>query len=136
MILFLDFDGVLHPCDHGGDVFSRVAHLWEILRACPGVRVVFSTSWRESFPLDELVDMATANGGEDLAPRFIGTTGPFLDLRQAECLAWLESNGLKGQPWIAIDDRPDWFPDGNIHAVDSTTGLTADDVPRVIEKLR
>ena len=35
MILFLDFDGVLHPLMRRGLDFCRLPLLWEILRAAP-----------------------------------------------------------------------------------------------------
>jgi hypothetical protein len=141
MILFLDFDGVLHPQEHGGDLFSRRELLWEILRARPEVRVVFSTAWRERFPLAELIVFATAQGGEDLVERFVGVT-PIHPLDQAalgrhrerECLAWLEANRHPG-PWLAIDDVQQWFSCPQLYLVDCETGLTAEDVARILERL-
>lgn len=151
MVLFLDFDGVLHPEIPGREIFSQLPHLWDILRACPEVRVVFSTSWREKFPFDELVDMAISNGGEDLADRFIGIT-PVLprgengrqQIREQECLAWLAENegrwpiGQRPVRWLALDDIHVWFsvPCWNLYVIDSETGLTAEDVPRIIERLK
>jgi len=42
MILFLDFDGVLHPeLDGAPDDFVCRRHLWKILRTCLDVNVVF-----------------------------------------------------------------------------------------------
>lgn len=133
-ILFVDFDGVLHPEGHGGDVFCRVEHLWEILRACPDVEVVFSTSWKDHYPLDEMVDMATSNGGEDLVHRFVGATPGPLDSREAECLAWLAANRREGI-WLALDDRANWFSSDNLYLVNGVTALTAEDVPRIIARL-
>lgn len=155
MILFLDYDGVLHPelfADQDREVFCRVDRLWEILRACPEVQVVFSTSWREKFPFDELVDFSTANGGEDLANRFIGAT-PVIKpegrddyrRREIECLAWLDANRdrfpllKRDKPrWLALDDIAYWYslPCWNLHLVDYRTGLTEKDVSEVIRKLR
>ena len=76
MIIFLDFDGVLHSHDIDDDkyLFSRVSLLWQILRGCPGVDVVFSTSWRNTYQFYELIDFVNYGGGEDLEHRFIGTT--------------------------------------------------------------
>lgn len=75
MILFLDFDGVMHP-DFAREkaLFSATPLLWQVLEACPLVDVVFSTSWREIHPMSELIDFATQGGGEHLAGRFIGST--------------------------------------------------------------
>lgn len=134
MILFLDFDGVLHPENHGGEVFSRMEYLWRILRACPNVEVVFSTSWRDHYPLDQMVDMVTSNGGEDLVHRFIGATPGPLNCREAECLAWLVANQREGA-WLALDDRADWFSGNNLYLINGVTALTAEDVPRIIARL-
>jgi len=77
----LDFDGVLHPePSDATEVFCRAPFLWEILEAHPNVDVVFSTSWRELFPVEVLVDFATRKGGEHLAGRFLGAT-PCLGIR-------------------------------------------------------
>lgn len=145
MILFLDFDGVLHPEDHGGEIFSCLPHLWEILRARPAVEVVFSTSWKEHHPLDELIGFATCNGGEDLAHRFLGCT-PVIKpedgrddyrRREIECLAWLDSNQRPAH-WLALDDIAYWFsfPCPNLYLVNYQTGLTAEDVAMIIARLK
>ena len=52
MILFLDFDGVLHPEgeDHilnGGADFCFLPRLETLLREFPFVKIVISSSWRE-----------------------------------------------------------------------------------------
>ena len=52
MILFLDFDGVLHPEgeDHifkGGVDFCFLPRLEALLREFPQVKIVISSSWRE-----------------------------------------------------------------------------------------
>ena len=52
LILFLDFDGVLHPEgeDHilnGGADFCFLPRLEALLREFPWVKIVISSSWRE-----------------------------------------------------------------------------------------
>ena len=74
MILFLDFDGVLHPNSDDSEHFSCAPLLWELLRRHPDVRVVLSTGWRFERPLDELRRLACQNGGEDVAERVIDAT--------------------------------------------------------------
>ena len=46
MILFLDFDGVLHPQPNDGAQFSNAPRVWELLARHPEVSIVFSTGWR------------------------------------------------------------------------------------------
>lgn len=155
MILFLDFDGVLHP---ESPLSTRVNFehrplLWRILREVPEVEVVFATSWRNSHTLTELVDIITRDGGEDLAHRFIGVT-PTIDKssreqrdlghRREECLLWIEANRSrfpfwkKDVPWLALDDIALWYglPCFNLHMTDYKTGLTEADVEAVIKKLK
>lgn len=150
MILFLDFDGVLHPDVEGRELFCKRPLFWEILRQRPRVEVVFSTSWREVHALPELVEFVTAGGGEALAARFVGMT-PILhppieddyQHREHECLAWLEANAhrypsTRGPlPWLALDDRFYWFTAAtkHLHLVDHRTGLTELDVAEILRKL-
>ena len=145
MILFLDFDGVLHPTLRGEPDFCRIHLLWEILRTCQDVDVVFTTSWREIYEFGELVQFVTRNGGEDMAPRFIGATPSFtrdadtcyLWHRNYECLLWLEGNGQAQRPWLALDDIRTSFPPESpkLYLTSNKTGLTETDVPKIIERL-
>lgn len=144
----LDFDGVTHPDTADSDqLFCRTPLLWQIMRACPAVQVVFSTSWREIHRPDELLDFATFGGGEGLAHRFIGQTpiivkepGAFIHghvyKREDECREWLRINGGINQPWLALDDYAYWFRGPNLHLVDRLTGLTDADVTVIIERIQ
>lgn len=142
MILFLDFDGVLHGVMRREPDFCRAPLLWQILRACPSANVVFSTSWREIYRPDELVEFVTRDGGRDLAHRFIGQT-PRLharsdyDPRLMECLNWLQSNGHADSPWLALDDVPqNYNHHPYLYLVDRTTGLTDADVAAIIQRIQ
>lgn len=154
MILFLDFDGVLHPENpNRPEDFSCRPHLWQILRACPTVEVVFSTAWRDINPFDDLVKFATQGGGEDLEHRFIDATpsiggvhsiagaadhaGPFYR-REMECRLWLSNNGQQDQPWLALDDFDAYFSPScqTLYLVSHETGLTEADVAALIERLK
>lgn len=148
MLIFLDFDGVLHPLPRVGEpFFCRVKLLWQIMRAYPGVQVVFSSSWRNFHVFDELVEFVTSGGGEDLSSRFIGFTPnikaeTYRGQRDIEIKYWLDTNKHHGE-WIAIDDMPDLFFEEmeeigehpNLYVVDCKTGLTDMDVTKLIERL-
>jgi hypothetical protein len=151
MILFLDFDGVTHAVsasDTDEGVFSRVHLLWEILRDHPEVQVVFSTSWREIYAQDELVNFATANGGEDLVPRFIGQAprhrseegsymaGP-IHVRETECRFWLIGNGFAKSSWIALDDDATGFSPEctNLILANPKTGLDESNISELRRRL-
>lgn len=143
MILFLDFDGVLHPELRCEPDFCRNHLLWQVLRACPAVNVVFSTSWREIYAHEELVMLTTRNGGEDLAHRFIGCTPiiPFSQdapySREAECRLWMQNNKPQ-QSWLAIDDRALFFTPFSpaLYLTERSTGLNEMDVGKIIERLQ
>lgn len=113
MVLFLDFDGVLHPygdCSQAGGLFRSLPLLEALLREFPGVRIVISSSWRT----DGLPSLKK-HFSEDIAARIVGVTaatrrdadGCAPAEREQEIIAWLEANGGIHQAWVALDDA-DW----------------------------
>jgi len=141
MILFLDFDGVLHPHARGEPVFSRRPLLWKVLRAAPQSEVVFTTTWRNEFSMDYLISCVTENGGEDLSGRFISST-PNLEAeglygrRDLEIQRWLVTNNHTGL-WLAIDDTVELFGGShpNLFVCDGARGLTDEDVLAIVERI-
>ncbi len=112
MILFLDFDGVLHPEGEGhlpsdGTEFCFLPRLEELLRQFPHVDVVISSSWRERLPFAALVEPFS----KDIRRRIIGVTpargrrrSHSYAHRESEILAWIDQHGAEGQQWVALDD--------------------------------
>ena len=113
VVLFLDFDGVLHhffPVAGAPDAdnrhFAFVPAFEAAVRACPcEVDIVIASTWRVKYPLEAM----RAYFSPDIAARIIGITprvgsgmGP--GGRLAEVRAWLEANGRQDDPWVAIDD--------------------------------
>src|SRR5437764_815182 len=100
MILFLDFDGVLHPdpCCHQDQLFCRLPLLEALLRELPSVDIVISSNWRANRSLGELRQLFSP----DIGRRIIGMTplqpedDPPSDLthypRHAEISAWLKQS--------------------------------------------
>ena len=133
MILFLDFDGVLHPepCYDEKTLFCRVPRLESVLRDFPEVLVVISSTWREKRSLSELRSFFSA----DISNRIIGTTPSWKDFpdlfeaigfqRQTEVEAWLRESGEPWQSWIALDDKSYLFKPflPNLVKTDSTIGF-------------
>lgn len=141
MLLFLDFDGVLHhenvtlrPCHpaerrhlkpvesrflthdgklaKGEKLFEHADRLADILAPFPRVQIVISSSWREHFRPGKLMSFLP----EALASRVIGQTPVYdkfggVGSRLLEVLAYLEGNGLADQSWIALDDQAQLFWD-------------------------
>ncbi len=109
MILFLDFDGVLHPDPPQPDQrFRSLPRLVSVLRDHLEVEIVISSMWREQLSLDEIRSFFPA----DIAARIIGTTpltprveGYAPARREGEIVDWLEQAGRSEEPWIAIDDQ-------------------------------
>lgn len=124
-ILYLDFDGVLHP-EHcywhprkgpylkapGHSLFEHLALLERLLEPHPEVRIVLSTTWVQTYQFSE----STHKLGPSLRPRVIGATyhigmdrEGFRDMPRG--LQVLSDVGRR-QPsaWIALDDDPTGWP--------------------------
>jgi len=118
ILLFLDFDGVVHHwfpradrTDEQNQYFAYLPRVEAVVRDFPVLQVVVSSDWRLTRSLDEL----RAFFSEDIRPRVIGKT-PSLGLpegtpapRQREIEAFLREQKLEGTPWIAVDDHADNF---------------------------
>jgi hypothetical protein len=142
MILFLDFDGVLHPFPMGPSdkPFSAILPLWSILEASPNLSVVITSTWREKHAFEDLVALLVARGGERFSDRFLGTT-PIMEssadyepgIRQREIESWLADNAPPNTPYLILDDIEEYFDANckNLYLVDGTTGLTERDVGMV-----
>lgn len=120
MILFLDFDGVLHSeLAAEADLFGLLPRFESILRDFPDVQIVISSSWRENASLDDL----RARFSPDIARRIIGTTPviprvkQMVAHREQEILNWLESAGKRREPWLALDDTEWQFKDHRDHLI-------------------
>lgn len=111
MLLFLDFDGVMHPVGCTIDRYFCHAHLLEgWLRQRPGVDVVISSSWRETYTFDVIESFFA----EDLQQRIVGVTpiiravhddgGGEQGEREAEVMQWLSRSREPLRPWVALDD--------------------------------
>lgn len=117
MILFLDFDGVLHPyfqstdsSDPESQNFCFLGNFENALRNTPQLEeidIVISSRWRLNRSLEDLQSLFSP----DIAKKIIGKT-PFLDdndsedgARQKEVEAWLITENKTDQSWIGIDDN-------------------------------
>ena len=75
MLLFLDFDGVLHPVS-GSSKFNlgSMREIKAVINYFKDLQIVITSSWREEKSLNELVTLLGSVVGE----RVIGTT-PIID---------------------------------------------------------
>lgn len=139
MILFLDFDGVLHPFSHPLELFSQLPDFERVMRDFPDVDIVISSTWREAHDLAQL----RAIFSDDIAGRIIDVTPVFADtgheyVREAEIRSWLRDRGRDGEAWVAIDDTDFFFSPQceNLVLVDSETGFNPATEQALRERLR
>lgn len=121
MILFLDFDGVLHPffprpdrSDEDNQLFSYLPRLEAVLREYVDWQIVIASSWRENRPWEKVIQPFS----QDIAARIVGGT-PVIKAKEPpypqyprydEVLAYLATNDLGEATWIALDDDPRLYP--------------------------
>jgi hypothetical protein len=151
MILFLDFDGVLHPLGSTEkQYFSRLPLLERFLRdEASGWKVVISSSWREHYSRQQLLEIFSP----DLRTRIIGSTPVDGDRslhatwgaqarlypREIQIRHFLAQRGLDVEEWVALDDLKCWFrdPENNDRLVlcNPEIGLSERDLERLRSKL-
>lgn len=130
-LVFLDFDGVVHPLTGAETFLPRCVDNVNEIVAALDAHIVLSTAWRgpDWFRYNNL-----------FRGRVIGWTPFIYDLsmqylRYREIRAFLEEQGWKAVPWLALDDVPEMFPpDAPLYAVDGEIGLTPKDRDRVLER--
>lgn len=127
-VLFLDFDGVLHPEGCDADLhFCFMHNFAEVLREVDPkgeMPIVVSSMWR----LDSTISQLRSNFRNDIAHQIVGVTPDLLDegsasagawnmentqlsrvgSRQREVLDWMKRFAPAGQ-WLAVDDWPNYF---------------------------
>ena len=143
MILFLDFDGVLHPQYEGmptpaEELFCHLPRFETVIREFPTVQIVVSSTWRYKFTLDQM----RTHFSPDIAARIIDATpkaenagsGYQVTRRENEILDWLAVSGNTGVQWVALDDAVWQFERYRDRVVDCTWYIGLDDA--AMAKLR
>lgn len=135
-IIFLDFDGVLAP--YGGRYeagkFSKgpVENLNKILKACPEVKIVVSSSWRRHGE-KYVIDMIERNG--IIAGKVIGiTTEEKPKGRENHIEAYLEHH-KDIEKFVIIDDEHMEVLKANWIKTNKYIGLTESESKKAIEIL-
>lgn len=149
MLIFLDFDGTMHPVKSKTEpLFCRLDLLEAWLRKWPVIDVVISSSWREQHSFDEMQSYFA----DDLQARIVGATpvigvnqrsaneegtAQSLPTRQTEIERWLKDSDRTDQAWIAFDDDKSLFKDGcpNLIRCDPAIGLTTIELAAAEEHL-
>ena len=151
-VLFLDFDGVLNNkawfvLNKTIDMFLEPDDTFRsnldphnmriisyILKNIPDLKIVLSTSWRNSYKLDEIRSSFSAMGFKDIADRIIDKTSR-KSSRSQEILKWVDSN-VEVTNWMTIDDRAIFNHEKHkIHELktNSLTGITINDAIDIIK---
>lgn len=158
MILFLDFDGMLHPDAvyfvHGrpelradGELFMWAGVLAEVLDGYPGVRIVLSTSWARELRFNRTRDYLPAG----LRSHVIGATwhsamSADTELhplgretcwdrvtRYQQIRRYVDRARLDN--WIAVDDDADGWADADRDRLVQTAPMLGLSDPAIIARL-
>ncbi len=132
-VLFLDFDGVLHPRTSG--TCRHLPALEQVLQRHPHVQVVVSSTWKHQNTLEDLRGWFSPH----LQHRVVDVTpdvSPCAFQRQVEIQAWLDHH--PAQHWLALDDEPALYRPNCpwLLLTDPTTGLTSDDLKNLELRLQ
>lgn len=139
-VIFLDFDGVLHPVGvpavdekfrliENPDLFVWRPILERLLAPYPMVGIIVSSDWRRLFDDATLIRLLGP-----FATRFVGVVESYRTSRSEEILAEVKLRGLNR--WVALDDHPSvnaaQARDPRFIACGPATGLGAVDVQRTL----
>ena len=132
-VLFLDFDGVLHPTTHGTVLLSQLPLLESALESCDYTMVI-SSSWRFHMEIDALKN----HFSPALQNKIMGITGEAYIgayARFHEINAYVLQHGIKD--WRALDDSYWEFPQGCGHLIrcNPNSGVTQREVKVLSEWL-
>jgi hypothetical protein len=141
-LLFLDIDGVLHPCRADTVLMCHLPLLADWLRKNSNVGVVCASSWRSEGPnflaaeLHLIADFLlgwTVTDEENISVS-AGEFAPERGARAGLCRFWMEQHEWVGVPAAALDDMHDLYPEEfgiPLVAVNSDVGITTADLDRL-----
>lgn len=154
-ILYLDYDGVLHPADvrvsrdaplqpkvyirgrpTSHPLFEHTQLLESILKPFPGLRIILATSWVREFGFDYALERLTPS----LKARVVGSTWrqgmKFEPPARYYCIQ-IDAEDRGVERWLALDDDLYCWPNQELHRVvaptDRVLGLAE---PGIAEELK
>ena len=142
MLIFLDFDGVLHSAYafHQEKMFSQITIFERFFRQPEYVNIPFviSSTWRLGRSLTEL----RAAFSPDFHARIIGKTPEDvattrIGSREQEILQYLRDTEREDEAWLALDDVRSYFDHHSDHVFfcAADTGLTERDLPALAQMI-
>ena len=143
MLIFLDFDGVLHSAHafRAEQMFSQLSVFEPFFRQpeFADIQFVVSSTWRHNRSLEEL----RAPFSADFHARIVGKTPEYVATspiaeRVQEILCYLEDHLCEHEPWLALDDCRSYFDRhaDKVFFCTAGTGLTQRDLPALAECIR
>ncbi|PCD00966.1 HAD domain-containing protein [Halopseudomonas pelagia] len=155
MLLFLDYDGVLHPDAvyrrvdgqiellSEGALFMWAPLLEELLQPFPEVGIVLSTSWVRNLGFQRAKGMLSAA----LAARLVGATWHSAMKRNStDTVLWDQQSRYEQiatylnrlgrfDSWLAIDDDGSGWPEDSLHRLVKTDGMLGISEARVRQEI-
>lgn len=145
-LLFLDFDGVLHPLhEHTPtpieDCFCHLPLFESVMRESTETQIVISSTWRLKFDLDSLRSYFS----RDIAARIVDVTPlypmdapPLVTQREWEIMQWLRMHAQTDVRWAALDDAVYEFREFRFHVIGcrSWEGLTSNVAVDLLDRLK
>lgn len=128
-LIFLDIDGVLHPVSGGVLLVDSCFTALAAALSDFDVHVVVSSTWRETYDLEELKAIL-----KPINKPVVGVTpivdDPFLPhVRFHEVRQYLADHNSQGRKWAAIDDSRGFYPPmANVYWTDPRRGFVAEDI--------
>ena len=132
-VLFLDFDGVLHPTTHGSALLSQLPLLESALEGCDYTMVI-SSSWRFHLEMEDLKKHFSSSVRDKIVgvteDAYIGAYARFHEIN-----AYVLQHGIVN--WRALDDSYWEFPQGCSQLIrcNPNKGLTPHEVKLLTEWL-
>mgnify|MGYP000866005943 CR=1 FL=1 len=132
-ILYLDFDGVLHPADvrvlpadrhprvyvrgqpTDRPLFEHLPLLEQLLKPYPQLRIILATSWVREFGYEYALEQLTSS----LRERVIGAT-PNPALARYYCIQ-IDAEERGVTKWLALDDDLNMWPESEMARVVAPT---------------
>lgn len=135
-ILFLDFDGVLHPLGASKqNLFTRSSYLEDSCANYP-CEIVITSNWRITNTIDEMILRLPLS----IRSKVRGATGVLQEKKHKrfqEIKNYLEVNKLYDVSWVALDDSYWEFPNScsNLIRCNPNVGLAKTEQVKIVDWL-
>lgn len=135
-LMYGDDIGYVSPFVHGEFCEPNMSALRYIVQKIPNIKIVLSSTWREtSCQRAAVLREMKKNGVFPAADQdFCGFT-PVLGERHVEILTWLEKFAALNTIWVALDDTKLNLSPENFVQCDSALGLQKIDADKIIHLL-